>query len=164
MKTIRSLFNILKFLPVAGFLFAGCYTHVETMKDEDPGARGGGDDYAYTDSTSSANDTTGANYFSDDDYRESNYRASFDYYCPPAYIWGSNICYDPWYDECWYPGPVLVCTVSVLGLGFWLLAVLRRRISRMARERVTMAGDSEAEWVDAAVSPICGAEVHSAVR
>ena len=103
MKTIRSFFNLVIFFPAAGFFFAGCYTHMETMRDEGSGG-GDGDDYAYTDSTNASNDTTGANYFSDDDYREANERASFDYYCPPAYIWGSNICYDPWYDECWYPG------------------------------------------------------------
>ena len=79
---------------------------------------GGGDDYAYTDSTNTSDDTTGANYFSDDDYRESNYRASFDYYCPPAYIWGSNICYDPWYDECWYPGPYWYGYYPYWGWGF----------------------------------------------
>lgn len=103
MKTIRSFFNLLFFVPVVGFFFAGCYTHMETMSDRDSGSRDG-DDYAYTDSTSASNDTTGANYFSDDDYRESQYRTSFDYYCPPAYMWGTNICYDPWYDNCWYPG------------------------------------------------------------
>ena len=114
MKTIRSLYNFLMLFPVAGF-FAGCYTHMETMRDGGSGG-GDGDYYAYTDSTNAANDTTGANYFSDDDYRESNYRASFDYYTPPAYIWGSNICYDPWYDDCWYPGSSLVWILPVLGL------------------------------------------------
>ncbi len=109
MKTIRSLYNFLMFFPVAGFFFAGCYTHMETMRDEGSGGRDG-DDYAYIDSTNASNDTTGANYFSDDDYRESRYRASFDYYAPPAYIWGSNICYDPWYDDCWYP---------TLGYPYW---------------------------------------------
>ena len=105
MKTLRSLFNILLFIPAAGFFFAGCYTHMESMSEGSSVGRDSGDDYVYNDSTNSSNDSTGANYFSDDDYRESNYRASFDYYCPPAYIWGSNICYDPWYDQCWYPGP-----------------------------------------------------------
>ena len=71
MKTIRSFFNLLLFFPAAGFFFAGCYTHMETMRDEGSGG-GDGDDYAYTDSTNASNDTTGANYFSDDDYRESN--------------------------------------------------------------------------------------------
>ena len=102
MKTIQSYFNLLLFFPAAAFFFAGCYTHMETMSDRDSGSRDG-DDYAYTDSTSASNDTTGANYFSDDDYRESQYRTSFDYYCPPAYMWGTNICYDPWYDDYWYP-------------------------------------------------------------
>jgi hypothetical protein len=104
MKTIRSFFNLLFFVPVAGLFFAGCYTHMETIRDSGSGGRDG-DDYAYNDSTNASNDTTGANYFSDDDYRESCYRTSFDYYSPPAYMWGSNICYDPWYDYYWYPGP-----------------------------------------------------------
>src|SRR5271169_5758368 len=108
MKTLRSLFNLLMLLPAAGFFFAGCYTHMESMSDGSSVGRDSGDDYVYNDSTNSSNDTTGANYFSDDDYRESSYRASFDYYCPPAYIWGSDICYDPWYDYYtypWYPYP-----------------------------------------------------------
>ena len=122
MKTIRSLYNFLMFFPVAGFFFAGCYTHMETMRDEGSGGRDG-DDYAYIDSTNASNDTTGANYFSDDDYRESRYRASFDYYAPPAYIWGSNICYDPWYDDCWYPTLGTCTGMDMTLIGEWVMAI-----------------------------------------
>ena len=117
MKIIRSLWSIVMLFPTAGFFFAGCYTHMETVRDGGPGG-GDGDYYAYTDSTNASNDTTGANYFSDDDYRESNYRASFDYYAPPAYIWGSNICYDPWYDDCWYPGSYWYGYYPYWGFGY----------------------------------------------
>ncbi len=100
MKTIQSFFNLLLFFMVAGFFFAGCYTRMETMKDE--GSSGGDNgDYAYADSSGASNDTTGNNYFSDDDYRSSQYRTSFDYYYPPSYGWGAGI--DPWYGDYGYP-------------------------------------------------------------
>jgi hypothetical protein len=101
MKTMRSSFN-LPYLLVAGFLFAGCYTQMETMNDEESGGRDKGD-YAYTDTTDTSSDTTNNNYFSDDGYRSSRYRMSFDYYCPPPYLWGTNIWFDPWYDDYGYP-------------------------------------------------------------
>ena len=44
---------------------------------------------------------------------------------------GIEICYDPWYDDCWYPGPYWYGVLPVLGLGVRLLAVLRGRISRI---------------------------------
>ncbi|MGA9408243.1 MAG: hypothetical protein WBW71_14005 [Bacteroidota bacterium] len=100
MKTILSIFNLLSFFLIAGFFFAGCYTRMETMSDEGSGAGDNGD-YAYADSSGASNDTTGNNYFSDDDYRSSQYRSAFDYYYPPTYGWDTGI--DPGYGDYGYP-------------------------------------------------------------
>lgn len=96
MKTNQSFFNLLLFFLAGGFLFAGCYTRMETMSDEGSDATDNGD-YAAADSSGASNDTTGNNYFSDDDYRSSQYRTAFDYYYPSSYG------IDPWYSDYDYP-------------------------------------------------------------
>jgi hypothetical protein len=99
MKTLRSLFNSILFFLISGFVFAGCYTRMETVNDEESGTG----DYTYNDSTAALSDTSSATYFNDDGYRESQYRMSFDYYCPPSYVWGTGVWFDPWYGDYGYP-------------------------------------------------------------
>ena len=101
MKTFRNIIN-LPYLLLAGFFFAGCYTQLESVNNEDSNRRDGdGDDYAYTDSTNDQDSggPTGNNYFYDDGYRSSRYRMSFHYYYPSHYMWASSIWFDPWYDD-----------------------------------------------------------------
>ncbi len=88
------------FFLTGGFIFAGCYTQLETIKGEGSGGSDNGD-YAMADTSGAANDTTGNNYFGDDDYRSSQYRAAFDYYSPSWDGWGDGI--DPWYGDYDYP-------------------------------------------------------------
>lgn len=106
------------YLWVTPLLFAGCYTQFETVSDEGYGG-GNKDDYAYTDTTTSADSsvTTVNNYFYDDSYRAARYRASFNYYYPDSHLWGVSVWYDPYYVDPWpwdpwyYPGywyPTLV--------------------------------------------------------
>lgn len=99
MKTLRSFLNGLIPLSAAGLLFAGCYTHTETVSER---WAGGDDDYAYTDTTSSS-DSTSASYFDDDSYRDAQYHMAFDYYYPPPEYYASAVGYDPWFDYNYYP-------------------------------------------------------------
>jgi hypothetical protein len=104
MKTLQSSLNLFLSLLTGGFIFAGCYTRMETIKDDGSGGIDNGD-YAYADSSGAANDTTGNNYFADDDYRSSQYRTAFDYYSPSwygddDYPWDATLMYPyPYWDE-----------------------------------------------------------------
>lgn len=101
MKTIRGFVN-LPHLLLAGFIFAGCYTQIESVGNEGSDRRNGErDDYAYSDSTNNQDSggTAVDNYFNDDDYRSMRYRMSFHYYYPSRHLWTTSIWFDPWYDD-----------------------------------------------------------------
>ena len=100
MITKHRSFNLSLSLLIGGFVFAGCYTRIETFSD---GGNDGGnnDEYAENDSSSTRSDTTGKNYFSNDDYRSLQYRGTFDYYSPSWYDWGDGV--EPWYGGYDYP-------------------------------------------------------------
>jgi len=100
MKNANCSFNLLLLLLVGGFIFAGCYTRLETFSDDGYGDNNSGG-YANADSSAATGDTTGTNYFRDDGYRSLQYRTAFDYYSPSWYDWGDGI--DPWYGDYDYP-------------------------------------------------------------
>src|SRR5450759_3520314 len=101
MKTIRGFINFPHVL-LAGFLFAGCYTQMESVGNEGSDRRNGDrDDYAYNDSTNDQDSggTAVDNYFNDDGYRSMRYRMSFDYYYPSRHMWAASVWFDPWYSD-----------------------------------------------------------------
>ena len=104
MKKAIRLLTRYYYLWATPLLFAGCYTQLETVSDEGYGG-GNRDDYGYTDTTTVAdsNATTVNNYFYDDGYRSSRYRASFHYYYPHSPLWGVSVWYDPYYSDPWSP-------------------------------------------------------------
>ena len=87
-------------LLVAGLFFAGCYTQLQSMSDDDN--RADEPDSSYAQAVDTAGGGSAAD-FADDNYREWRYRTAFTYYSPSPYGWGVAYTYDPWYDDCWYP-------------------------------------------------------------
>ncbi|MDD8016811.1 MAG: hypothetical protein PHP42_00410 [Bacteroidota bacterium] len=99
-----------------GLIFSGCYTEVSTLDNDHQ-------QYAYTDeSDTTVTDkdvTINNNYYLDDDYRQSRFRLSFNYYYPtyqPSWIAGYYYSYyddwnfgwhQPFYynDWCYNPHP-----------------------------------------------------------
>src|SRR3989304_1871229 len=93
MKTNRDIINLPQFL-LAGLLFVGSYTQMESLGTEDS-SRGEGyeDDYAVNDTTADQDSggVTVNNYFNDDGYRPWRYRLSFHHYYPSHHMWATSI-------------------------------------------------------------------------
>ena len=98
MNTITKLLGIPS-LFAAGLFFAGCYTQLQSMNDDEQAS---GDENTVS-SSDTTDDSTSQAYFGDDGYRAWRFRTAFDYYSPSPYVWGASIAYDPWYDDYWSP-------------------------------------------------------------
>jgi hypothetical protein len=118
--------NVIRIIPsfvfsIIVFSFTGCYTEFAAQENNND------EYYANSDTTydESGNVEINNNYYLDDDYRQSRFRLSFNYYYPsyhhtswlanyyysyyddPSWGWGRPYrYYDPWGYGCVYPYPV----------------------------------------------------------
>ena len=99
---MKSVLRLCGFAAVAA-LFAGCYTELATIEQNDQ-------QYVSDSDTAYENGNTTINnhYYLDDDYRRSRFRVSFNYYYPTYSPWISSYYYSYFDDPYWgmYPRPM----------------------------------------------------------